>query len=395
LHTTWLYGIRPAAESHTTADKRSPYERFTGRRPKLVHLVEFGTEVHCVKNWKDLTKLEPGTVEGHLTGFTERTKNHRVHVPQLNKVIFTSDAIFSSHQRELHTVEQQAPDEENGEIAIDIESRTLAQEEAGRNQDVEHHSCLDQPENITVEGPTVPSDRPDPDCSQTTEDPGNDISLPPRQSKYTIGEWTRKVMRDRMRLESFFKDFRAVHRELAQSQSTSPEIRPRNGETSQATRSDQLDGTRDSNFGNRSSTSSNREEIPEAFRPNRILNRTPPPPRLNLIRESQCLETPIPKTHQEAVTDANACEWSQARGAQLKAQKENETWIEVKRPETGTILTLEWVYTLKKDAHGAIERFKARVVARGYEQREGIDYLDTYAPVARLESLRTLIAIKV
>ena len=59
-------------------------------------------------------------------------------------------------------------------------------------------------------------------------------------------------------------------------------------------------------------------------------------------------------------------------------------------PDGHRPITLKWVFKLKKDELGAVIKHKARLVARGFVQQEGIDYDDTFAPVARMESVRVL-----
>lgn len=61
-------------------------------------------------------------------------------------------------------------------------------------------------------------------------------------------------------------------------------------------------------------------------------------------------------------------------------------------PKDVSIIGTKWVFKNKLDEHGTITRNKARLVAQGYNQQEGIDYEETYAPVARLESIRILLA---
>jgi hypothetical protein len=69
----------------------------------------------------------------------------------------------------------------------------------------------------------------------------------------------------------------------------------------------------------------------------------------------------------------------------------NEVWSLVQRPKQNVIGT-KWVFRNKQDEHGVVTRNKARLVAQGYTQVEGLDFGETYAPVARLESIRILIA---
>ena len=69
----------------------------------------------------------------------------------------------------------------------------------------------------------------------------------------------------------------------------------------------------------------------------------------------------------------------------------NEVWSLVQRPKQNVIGT-KWVFRNKQDEHGVVTRNKARLVAQGYTQVEGLDFGETYEPVARLESIRILIA---
>ena len=79
--------------------------------------------------------------------------------------------------------------------------------------------------------------------------------------------------------------------------------------------------------------------------------------------------------------------------AEFKAMEDLEVWEIVPRPQGTNVISSKWVYKLKRDADGKISRFKARLVARGFTQVYGTDYLDTYAPVTRLETIRLLFAL--
>nr|GFD16573.1 retrovirus-related Pol polyprotein from transposon TNT 1-94 [Tanacetum cinerariifolium] len=69
-----------------------------------------------------------------------------------------------------------------------------------------------------------------------------------------------------------------------------------------------------------------------------------------------------------------------------------EVWELVPRPDKVMVITLKWIYKVKLDELGGILKNKARLVARGYRQEEGIDFEESFAPVARLEAIRIFLA---
>ena len=100
-----------------------------------------------------------------------------------------------------------------------------------------------------------------------------------------------------------------------------------------------------------------------------------------------------PTAYGEAIKCDNADQWKQAMNEEMSAMRRNGTWTLVKRTPDMNVLGSKWVYKLKRNSNGSIERFKARLVARGFAQIEGVDYEETYAPVMRYKSLRVLLSI--
>ncbi|GKA56392.1 retrovirus-related pol polyprotein from transposon TNT 1-94 [Tanacetum coccineum] len=101
------------------------------------------------------------------------------------------------------------------------------------------------------------------------------------------------------------------------------------------------------------------------------------------------ISTIEPKNINEALKDEN---WVMAMQEELNQFKTNDVWELVPNLMDMTIIGTKWVYRNKLDENDVVTRNKARLVAQGYNQQEGIDYDETYAPVARLESIRILLA---
>lgn len=78
--------------------------------------------------------------------------------------------------------------------------------------------------------------------------------------------------------------------------------------------------------------------------------------------------------------------------SEYKSLLENKTWILVPRPKNKKVLSNRWVFKTKFNQKGEVNKFKARLVVRGHTQREGVDYEETFAPVSRCETIRTLLA---
>ena len=109
------------------------------------------------------------------------------------------------------------------------------------------------------------------------------------------------------------------------------------------------------------------------------------------ISSNSCFVSKVePKNVKEALTDEY---WINAMQEELEQFKRNEVWELVPRPEGTNIIGTKWIYKNKSDEKGVITRNKARLVAQGYTQVEGVDFDETFAPVARLESIRSLLGV--
>ena len=116
-----------------------------------------------------------------------------------------------------------------------------------------------------------------------------------------------------------------------------------------------------------------------------------PPPHLT---DYHCFSTIVslvePTSYQEASINPV---WQKAMDEELQALEKTHTWDYVDLPPGKRPIGCKWIYKIKTHSDGTIERYKARLVAKGYSQEYGIDYEETFAPVARMTSVRSLLAV--
>ncbi|CAL9010025.1 unnamed protein product [Prunus brigantina] len=101
-----------------------------------------------------------------------------------------------------------------------------------------------------------------------------------------------------------------------------------------------------------------------------------------------CIVEPV--KYEEAAQDKA---WIKAMEEELSMIEKNGTWKLVDRPSDKQVIGVKWVFKTKLNWDGSVQKNKARLVSKGYVQKPGIDYNETFAPVARLDTIRTLIAL--
>ncbi|CAI7887871.1 unnamed protein product [Closterium sp. NIES-54] len=99
-----------------------------------------------------------------------------------------------------------------------------------------------------------------------------------------------------------------------------------------------------------------------------------------------------PANLKEAVASSDAEEWKKAMESELKSIEENSTWELVELPEGRKAITSKWLFKIKCNADGKIECYKSRLVAKGYQQKEKVDFKELFALVMKPTTLRTLLA---
>ncbi|PKU63834.1 Retrovirus-related Pol polyprotein from transposon TNT 1-94 [Dendrobium catenatum] len=116
-----------------------------------------------------------------------------------------------------------------------------------------------------------------------------------------------------------------------------------------------------------------------------------PTQRLNLFHSTCVGDSPsAPSTYAEA---SKSAEWRSAMAEEFFALQTQGTWSLVPPPPTSSVLGCKWTYRIKMNSDGSIAKHKARLVAQGNHQEYGIDYTETFSPVAKLPTIRILLTI--
>ncbi|GJS91825.1 retrotransposon protein, putative, ty1-copia subclass [Tanacetum coccineum] len=134
------------------------------------------------------------------------------------------------------------------------------------------------------------------------------------------------------------------------------------------------------------------EEAPvrRSERPHRAPNRL----CLNVEVEEHSLgDLNEPANYKAAMLDQESNKWLDAMNAEMQSMKDNQVWRLVDLPPNGKTVGSKWLFNKKSDMDGNVHTYKARLVAKGFTQTYGVDYEETFSPVADIRAIRILIAI--
>ena len=105
------------------------------------------------------------------------------------------------------------------------------------------------------------------------------------------------------------------------------------------------------------------------------------------------LDNDEPMTYNEAVMSPDSEKWLEAMRSEMKSMYDNQVWNLIDPPDGVKTIECKWIFKKKKDANGNVNVYKARLVAKGFRQVQGVDYDETFSPVAMLKSIRIMLAI--
>lgn len=116
------------------------------------------------------------------------------------------------------------------------------------------------------------------------------------------------------------------------------------------------------------------------------------------LEEEGCLFVNVskePRNYEEVKRSKEKENWLFAMKEEIDSLEQNKTWVLVDEPKGRKFLDNKWIFKIKRNLDGSVERYKARLVIRGFGQINGIDYGETYSPVVRYSSVRMILALAV
>ncbi|CAA0840906.1 cysteine-rich RLK (RECEPTOR-like protein kinase) 8, partial [Striga hermonthica] len=319
----------------------TPFEAWHGRQPDVSFLRTFGCIGHVKKTKPFMSKLEDRSTPMVFLGYEEGSKAYRLYDPRGGKVVVSRDVVFD--EMAAWDWENPGTGEARGVGGTFVIEHLVIH---GGGDAGSEEPAADAPSPATVVTSVEPQS---PAMGTGEESPPAAAHTAPPQSPAAAGQGTPPA---------------------TTVEFTSP---PSNID-------EYVDAFHDG------------EEVRFRRMDNLVGNSVVPGLASRLLDDQELLlvSAEEPSTFAQAERDVS---WRRAMLEEMKAIEENETWELVDPPPGCHPIGLKWVYKVKRDESGAIVKHKARLVARGFVQREGIDFEEVFAPVARMESVRLLLAM--
>jgi hypothetical protein len=320
--------------------KKTSYELLTGKKPNVSYFRVFGSKCFILIKRGRKSKFAPKAVEGFLLGYDSNTRAYRVFNKSTRLVEVSCDVVFD--ETNGSQVEQVDLDELDDEEAPCVAVRNMFIGDVCPKESEEPTQAQDQPSSSKqASSPTQ-----DEEQAQNDEDEDQEDEPSQEEDNDQGGDDNDKNKEDDRELQGQRPPHPRVHQAI------------------------QRDHPNNSILG----------DIHKG-----VITRS----RVAHICEHYSFVSSIePYRIEDALRDPD---WVLAMQEELNNFSRNEVWPLVPCPNQNVLRT-KWVFRNKQDEHGVVTRNKARLVAKGYSQVECLDFDETYAPVARLESILILLA---
>lgn len=327
---------------------KCPEEAFTGRKPSTRHLRMFGCIAYADIPSVNRDKLEPTARKTILVGYMPTSKQYRLFDPVTKSIFASTGPRFEEDQFWDWTEEPEEEGEDTDILdlmePVDLDPSELISQFTDRRSP-------DSP--VTDHRSPEPRDR-------SSVPGGEEPQARPQEAEEDVVPEQQVAMDDEAEVSS-------VDEHIGVAAPAGGHNSPQEGQTAQG-----------------------REPSPPVRRSGREKRQT----RFFDEAFAATDKPKIPLSYKEAVSDrVYAQQWKDAIEDELVKLQALNTWEVMDLPDGRRPVGHKWVFTVKYTPTGLIDRFKARLVAQGFSQVQGIDFEETYSPTVRLESLRTLLTV--
>jgi hypothetical protein len=320
--------------------KKTSYELLTGKKPNISYFRVFGSKCFILIKRGRKSKFAPKAVEVFLLGYDSNTRAYRVFNKSTGLVEVSCDIMFD--ETNGSQVEQVDLDELDDEEAPCVALRNMSIVDVCPKESEEPTQAQDQPSSSMQASPPTQNE----EHAQEDENEDQDNEQPQEEDNDQGGDEENKDKEDDQEIQGQRPPHPRVHQAI------------------------QRDHPVNSILGGIHKGVTTRSQV------------------AHFCEHYSFVSSIEPYRIEDALRDPG---WVLAMQEELNNFTRNEVWHLVPCPNQNVVGT-KWVFRNKQDEHGVVTRNKARLVAKGYSQVEGLDFDETYAPVARLESIRILLA---
>lgn len=337
-----------------------PEEKWSGRKVDTKHLRVFGSRAWShLRSYSRHGKFDPKATECVLLGYPEGVKGYRLWDLKNKKILISRDVTFE---------ENVFPFKKEHELNAHKEDDIIFRIE---HEEIEDLPVIEENRNRTNQN----------DDDTTEKDVNKEPDSHSNESSYQHEEFECNEETETVSHSENDNDSRSL---VQQEEDSAAEINMQSNPSDRSCSNSYIPAGKDQTYRGRT---------------------IKPPKHLNdyivyNARESECLTVSKgpnkePSTVREALMSEEAEMWKQAMEEEIGNLQRAQTWELVPRPPNTKVITSRWIFRKKRDNEGKCIKFKARLVARGYQQLPGVDFSETYSPVIKLKSIRTLLAIAV
>lgn len=372
----------------------TPYELFHGRKPDVSNLVKFGQEVYILDHTKGISKFSAKTTEAHVVGYGERFNTYRCLMLNTSNIVITSDVVVAPHKvaprdqqaRARHwiiEIDDSLAERETEDWLVEEEvshSRNFENIPAPNRIDIDEEINEQTRQRCTLEPPEMNNDVFERDSNIRGINSRAASQIPVPITSFA----PQTVVSQNQRVVPVTQAPQSTRNATGEALSTVNDTRaPSGAQTTKATAK--------ATVGSRQPTGA-RQKAPVDWT---LKDRAPRSTKSVYAKKTFHAKVASiePLNFTSAIESDNSNEWKAAIKAELDAHERNNTWKIVPKTRDLKEIQSKWLFKVKYDAAGKIDRFKARIVAKGFSQVKGVDYGEIYAPVVRMDSIRLLFSL--